>query len=87
LPVFSASISTSRSAFSSIASAIRSRHVMRSLGVVWRQSSSNAARAAFIASSTSAGPDSGALANGSPVDGLTISSEDPSRVPLNSPPT
>ena len=62
LPVFSASISTRRSAFSSIASAIFSMAVMRSLGVVSRQPPSNAAWAAESASSTSAAPDLGALA-------------------------
>ena len=62
LPVFSASISTSRSALLSIASAIFSRQAIRSLGVVSRQPSSNARRAARIASSTSAGADSGAVA-------------------------
>ena len=62
LPVFSASISTSRSALLSMASAILSRHVIRSLGVVSRQPCSNARRAARMAVSTSAGPDSGAVA-------------------------
>ena len=62
LPVFSASTSTSCSAFSSMASAILSRQLMRSLGVVSRQPPSNAASAAFIAASMSASPDFGEVA-------------------------
>ena len=62
LPVFSASISTSFSAFSSMASAIFSIAVMRSLGVVSRQPLSKAVWAAFRASSMSASPDFGAVA-------------------------
>jgi hypothetical protein len=73
LPVFSASTSTSFWAFCSIVSAIRSRYRIRSLGVVSRQTSSNALFAAWSAASTSSGPDSGAVAYTSPVEGLITS--------------
>src|SRR4051794_25917455 len=58
---------------------------MRSLGVVSRQSPSNAARAAFMASSTCPGPDGGAVAYVSPVEGLTTTSVAPSREAVNVP--
>ena len=68
LPVFSHSRCMISSPRASIASAIRMSASDRSDGVVSRQPS-NAAAAACIAASTSAGPDSAASAYCSPVDG------------------
>ena len=69
LPVFSTSSAISSSARASTASAMRNRASERSDGVESRHDS-NAAAAACIAASTSAGPDSGASAYTSPVTGF-----------------
>lgn len=85
LPVFSTSAAISSSARSSKASAIFSRAFWRSAGVVSRQPG-KASAAAAIAASTSACPDSGAVAYASPVAGLTTSVVRPSAASRNSPP-
>ncbi len=72
-PVFRDSALTNSSARDSIASAIRSRARLRSAGVLSRHPS-KAAAAEDTAASTSVSPDTGAVANTSPVLGL-ISSE------------
>ena len=72
-PVFWDSALTNSSARDSIASAILSRARLRSAGVVSRHPS-KAAAAEDTAASTSVSPDTGAVANTSPVLGL-ISSE------------
>ena len=68
LPVLRLSTATNSSARASIASAILSSARWRSDGVVSRHDS-NAVAAAAIAASTSAAPETGALANTSPVVG------------------
>lgn len=85
LPVFSDSAATSSSARASKASAIFSSAFWRSEGVVSRQPG-KAAAAAAMAASTSAWPESGAVAYTSPVAGLTTSVVRPSAASLNSPP-
>src|ERR1700704_776208 len=77
LPVLRHSASGSPSALASPASAIFSRARCRCEGVVSRQTS-NAAAAAAMAWSTSAGPETGADANTSPVLGSTRSAYPPS---------
>ena len=72
LPVLRHSAATISSARASTASAIRSSARLRSAGVVSRQTS-NAPAAARSAASTSAGPETGACAYGSPVLGSTTS--------------
>ena len=68
LPVFSHSAATSSSARASMASAMRMRARLRSEGVV-RFHPAKAVAALRSARSTSAGPETGASANGSPVLG------------------
>jgi len=70
LPQFSDSSAMNSSARASMASAMRKSASERSFGVESRQVS-KASDAAFIAASTSAAPDSGAVAYCSPVAGLT----------------
>ena len=77
LPVFSTSAAISSSARASMASAMRNRASERCDGVVSRQPG-KASAAAAIAASTSAWPDSGAVAYFSPVTGLMTSSVCPS---------
>jgi hypothetical protein len=84
LPVFCVSTSTSSSARSSIASAIRSSARWRSLGVVCDQLS-NARAESWNAASMSASRDSGAVANTSPVLGSTRSVVWPSAAATRSP--
>ena len=68
-PVFSHSARTSSSALASMASAIRRRARLRSEGVV-RRHEVKASAATRSARSTSAGPETGASAKGSPVLGI-----------------
>ena len=84
LPVFCDSTATSSSARSSIASAIRSSARWRSLGVESRHVS-NAVAADWNAASMSAWPDTGALANTSPVVGSTSSAVRPSAAATRAP--
>ena len=77
LPVFSTSTAISSSARDSMASAMRNRARERWDGVVSRHPG-KASAAAVIAASTSADPESGAVAYFSPVTGLTTSSVCPS---------
>ena len=72
LPVFSTSRAISSSPRASTASAMRNSASERSAGVASRQPS-NAAAAARIAASTSAGDDRGAVPYTVPVDGSTTS--------------
>src|SRR6266705_2165647 len=72
LPVFCDSAATNSSALASIASAIRSRARLRSPGVASRQPS-NASAAEENAAATSVSPETGAVANASPVLGLISS--------------
>ena len=84
LPVFWLSTATNSSARDSSASAILSRARCRSDGVVSRHDS-KAVAAAPIAASTSAAPETGAVANVRPVVGSIRSAEPPSFVSTNSP--
>ena len=84
LPVFADSTATNSSARASNASAILSRAFCRSEGVV-RLQSPNAFAAAPNAASTSAAPDTGAVAIASPVDGSTMSASGPSETSTNAP--
>ena len=77
LPVFSHSARTSSSALASIASAIRKRARLRSEGVV-RFHDAKASAATRTARSTSAGPETGASANASPVLGSISGAVGPS---------
>ena len=72
LPVFSASMATSSSAWASRTSAMRWSMRLRSDGVV-RRHVVNAPAAAAHAASTSLASDTGISANGSPVTGLSSS--------------
>ncbi len=77
LPVFSDSARTRSSALASSASAIRMRARLRSDGVVRRQVM-KASAADARARSTSAGPETGASANASPVEGSISGATGPS---------
>ena len=85
LPVFSLSSRTSSSARSSMASAILFRARLRSEGVASRHCSKPRS-AACMAASTSAGPDTGASAKPSPVEGLMRVEVLPSTASRYSPP-
>ena len=76
LPVFSHSMSTSSSAFSSMTSASLSSARCRSAGVVHRHFS-NAVPEAWQAASMSSALEFGDVAYTSPVEGLTMSSTSP----------
>ncbi len=76
-PVFSDSARTRSSARASSASAIRINARLRSDGVV-RRHDLKASAAAARARSTSAGPETGASANASPVDGSINEATGPS---------
>ncbi len=84
LPVFSHSAATSSSARASMASAMRMRARLRSEGVV-RLHPAKAAAALRTARSTSAGPETGASANGRPVLGSTTGAVGPSAACTRSP--
>ena len=74
-----------REAFEAISSASRRISRARSVPVV-RPQSSNAARAARTAASTSSGPARGTVAHGRPVNGSTVSNVSPERAGTHSPP-
>jgi hypothetical protein len=84
--VFWLSTATNSAARDSIASAILRSARWRSDGVVSRHDS-NAVAAALIATSTSTGPETGALANGAPIVGSITSAYEPSFVSTYAPST
>jgi hypothetical protein len=84
-PVFSHSARISSSPRASMASAMRKRARLRSDGVVRRQEA-NASAATRRARSTSAGPDTGASAKASPVEGFSRGAVGPSSASRYAPP-